>query len=96
MTEAEWLDCADSQRMLNEYLYLTGSVRKKRLFACACCRRVWHLLDDARCRTGVEVGEDYADGLVGVAKVKEALFATLRASDKVMVSRLIASLTLVL
>jgi hypothetical protein len=40
MTEAEWLAC-DDPRSLLEFLRGRTSARKLRLFACACCRRVW-------------------------------------------------------
>jgi hypothetical protein len=61
MTEAEWLACDDPQPML---VFLRGiaSDRKFRLFACACCRCIWHLIGPAH-RPVVEVAERYADRL---------------------------------
>jgi len=61
MTEAEWLECTDPQKML-EFLRGKASERKLRLFACAFGRAV----RDSQHQPGpstVAVGERYADGL---------------------------------
>jgi hypothetical protein len=62
MTEAEWLACADSHRMLD---FLRGwiSERQLRLFAVACCRHIWPLLTDEQSRRAVVVAEQFADGM---------------------------------
>jgi hypothetical protein len=63
MTEAEWLAATDPTLML-KFLRRRASDRKLRLFGVACCRRVWHVLDDEPCRTAVEVAERFADAEV--------------------------------
>lgn len=60
MTEAEWLSCTDTGMMIRE-LDPHNYDRKLRLFACACCRRIWSLLDDEQLRGLVELSERYAD-----------------------------------
>jgi hypothetical protein len=63
MTEADWENCTDLQKML-EWLRHAGrsSDRKLRLFAVACCRTVWKLLPDESTRRVIEVAELGADG----------------------------------
>ena len=60
MTESDWLT-ATEPRVLFGYLRGRASDRKLRLVACACCRRLWHLLTDERSRAAVEAGERFAD-----------------------------------
>jgi hypothetical protein len=50
ITEAEWLVSDNSYEMLD---YFRGMIlqhaRELRLFAVACCRRIWHLIPKEGC-----------------------------------------------
>jgi hypothetical protein len=63
MNEVLWLNCIDPLRML-EFLRDRGNVsdRKLRMFAVACCRRIWDLLT-VQGHGAVEMAERYADCL---------------------------------
>ncbi|MBL8796371.1 MAG: hypothetical protein JNM56_20905 [Planctomycetia bacterium] len=61
LTEAGWLASNDLTAMV-DFLGDRLSDRKYRLFACACCRQVWTLITDPRCRQAVETAERFADG----------------------------------
>jgi hypothetical protein len=86
MTEAEWLACTNPQLML-EFLRRKASDRKVRLFAVACCRRVWSSLEDEEFRDAVRKAESFADGLADRAEMLQshekarAIFVTLHGKD---------------
>jgi hypothetical protein len=60
MNEFYWQN-ADSAQSLVEYLRRRGSIRKRMLLACALCRSVAGLLDDARCLQTLAILEEQAD-----------------------------------
>jgi hypothetical protein len=73
VTEDEWTTCNNPKAMVS-FLAVQhrASGRKLRLFSCACCRRVWHLLADERARRAVEVAERFADGVATEREREEA------------------------
>src|SRR5688500_8538051 len=60
MTEEQWLACTDPHKMMSR-VWRKASRRKRRLFGCACCRRIWHLIDDTFCMRAIETAERFAD-----------------------------------
>src|SRR5690606_12601523 len=86
MTEAEWLESETPKPMLRHLLGTDqprvqdieafpdckGSDRKMRLFACACYRRISHMLPNPLARAAVVVAEQFADGLIPLEQLREA------------------------
>jgi hypothetical protein len=72
--EEEWQISGHLPRML-ELASGRVSRRKLRLFAVACVRRHWHLLDDERSRWAVEVSERFAEGEVSPLVLKSSYAA---------------------
>ena len=86
MTEAEWLACTNPRPML-EFVRQRASARKVRLFAVACCRRVWASLEHEEFRDAVRKAESFADGIADRAEMLQAhekarpIFVTLHGKD---------------
>jgi hypothetical protein len=95
MTEQEWLASSVPDDLLM-HLTPATSDRKLRLFACACCRRIWDLLPQGAGRQAVEMSESFADGDVRAEDLYRSWLAakTLVADDEARVgawNRLIAA-----
>jgi hypothetical protein len=71
VTEAEWLACTDPTPML-EHLGDRATDRKLRLFAVACCRRIWPQMADRRSRRAVTLAERSADESVSYTELDAA------------------------
>ncbi len=67
MTEAEWLTSRSPIEMLRSRR--PGNKRKLRLFACACCRNMRSLINDARSLKAIEAAENWADGCLSLSKL---------------------------
>jgi hypothetical protein len=70
MTETDWLSSTDPVPLLR---HLGGKVsqRKLRLFAVACCRQLWPVLEGGE-RQAVEAAERYADGQADADELRRA------------------------
>jgi hypothetical protein len=58
---SQWRECENPDTML-ALLGGEASQRRLRLFSAACCRRVWHLLEEPAFRQAVEAAERFAEG----------------------------------
>src|SRR4051794_32837961 len=81
MTEKEWL-ASDHPGATLAFVAARAGDRKVRLFACACCRRIWHLLHDERSREAIAVAERYADGQATLRELFEAATAAVLVADE--------------
>jgi hypothetical protein len=81
VTEEEWATCRNPAAIV-AYMDSRASARKRRLFPCACVRRVWSQLTDPRSRAAVETAERFADGLA----TEEELRAAHAAADALVLS----------
>jgi hypothetical protein len=71
MNEEQWLETNNPLELI-EYHAGSASERKLRLFACAACRRILHVMKHEGSRKAVEVSERYADGLSGAEDLLRA------------------------
>src|SRR5438067_1274666 len=82
MTEAEWMTCTDPTPML-EFLQDAEklSERKARLFAAACCRRIWPLMSHQDSFRSIEMAEQFVDGNATKEDVRKAEELAMWAGD---------------
>jgi hypothetical protein len=80
MTEPDWLLGEDPQLLLN-FVRTRATERQLRLFGCACCRRVWHLMTSRRSLEAVVAVERYVDRLPGGGNLPAAREGARQASQ---------------
>ena len=80
MTGAEWLACTKPKTLLRSARSRISD-RKRRLFAAACCRRIWNLLPDERSQRAVETVEQFADGTATLEDLSAAEKAAAAAEE---------------
>jgi hypothetical protein len=90
MTRAQWLGCTDPAKMLH-FLQGKTSERKLRLFAVACCRRIWDRMTERSSRHAVRIGERYADGKATFEEREAAFSAADRAFSAPLIQRGLAT-----
>ena len=81
LTERDWRDC-DRPETLLHFLADKGTDRDWRRFALSCCRRIDHLIEDARSRAAIEVATRYAEGLASPSDLDEAHRAAREAAEE--------------
>lgn len=81
MGEQEWLTCKTPQPML-DFLGFRDNERKLRLFAVACCRRIWDVLISKGSRRAVEVCERFADGMASRKELRYAYSGASKSCDR--------------
>jgi hypothetical protein len=81
MNKAKWRDSTDPMEMLRLLVGRDGE-RKLRLFAVACCRRIWPLFTDERCRVAVEVAERAVEGAATPEELAAAEAGALAAAEE--------------
>jgi uncharacterized membrane protein len=81
IADADWQAC-DNPEPLLYFLRDKGTDRQWRLFAVACCRRIGHLITDARSKRAIDVAERYAEGTVTEEELEAARIAAQQAQDE--------------
>jgi hypothetical protein len=69
MSQFKWRVCKHPDKMV-DWLTQQRDSRKMRLFAAACCRRIWHLATDERSRRAIEATERFADDLISLEELE--------------------------
>jgi hypothetical protein len=83
MTATDLLQCTSPEDLL-KHLADRASDRKLRLYAVACCQRIWPLLTDKRSRRAVEVAERFADDRATLVELAAARSAAVESAAGVV------------